>query len=66
MNRKILKVAYAVFIAIILVVLVVFMIMQIRSGSGGQMSSLYIMMYVLLIIWAAIRLYSNIKDILNM
>lgn len=66
MNRKIFKVVYAVLMALILVALVVFMILQITRGSEGQMSTLYILMYILLMFWAAIRLYSLLKDIKNM
>jgi hypothetical protein len=66
MNNKIFKITYAAIIAIILVDLVVFLIMQICSGVEGNIATLYTAMYVLLIIWAAIRLFSLIKEIRNM
>ncbi|MBO5709845.1 MAG: hypothetical protein J6S01_10935 [Bacteroidales bacterium] len=66
MNNKIFKITYAAIIAIILVALVVFLIMQICSGVEGNIATLYTAMYVLLIIWAAIRLFSLIKEIRNM
>jgi hypothetical protein len=40
--------------------------MQICSGVEGNIATLYTAMYVLLIIWAAIRLFSLIKEIRNM
>jgi hypothetical protein len=66
MNNKIFKITYAAIIAIILIALVVFLIMQICSGVEGNIATLYTAMYVLLIIWAAIRLFSLIKEIRNM
>lgn len=66
MNNKIFKITYAAIIAIILVALVVFLIMQICSGVEGNIATLYTAMYVLLIIWAAIRLFSLIKELRNM
>ncbi len=66
MNNKIFKITYAAIIAIILIALVVFFIMQLVSGVKGNIATLYTAMYVLLIIWAAVRLYSLIKEIRNM
>ena len=66
MNNKIFKITYAAIIAIILIALVVFMIMQICSGVKGGIATLYTAMYGLLILWAAVRLYSLIKEIRNM
>jgi hypothetical protein len=66
MNNKIFKITYAAIIAIILIALVVFLTMQITSGVKGNIATLYTAMYGLLIIWAAVRLYSLIKEIRNM
>lgn len=66
MNNKIFKITYAAIISIILIALVVFMVMQICSGVKGNIATLYTAMYGLLIIWAAVRLYSLIKEIRNM
>ena len=65
-NKKIFKITYAAIIAIILIALVVFMVLQISSGVKGNIATLYTAMYGLLIIWAAVRLYSLIKEIRNM
>ena len=66
MNNKIFKITYAAIIAIILIALVVFLTMQISSGVKGNIATVYTAMYGLLIIWAAVRLYSLIKEIRNM
>ncbi len=61
MDKKPLRIAYAVFMAAVLAALVVFMILQIRSGYGEHMR-IYVALYGLLIIWASFRLYSLVKD----
>ncbi len=64
MDKKSLKIAYAVFMALVLIALVVFMILQCRSGQGAY-TKIYVAMYALLILWASFRLYSVIMDIIG-
>lgn len=64
MDKKPLRIAYAVFMAAVLAALVVFMILQIRSGYGEHMK-IYVALYGLLIIWASFHLYSLVKDLFH-
>lgn len=64
MDKKPLRIAYAVFMAAVLAALVVFMVMEIRSGHGEHMK-IYVAMYALLILWASYRLYSLVKDLIG-
>ncbi len=65
MGNKAFKIFYACFMALVLVALVVFMTLHISGGLGGSYSKLMLAGYVLLIIWAGIRLYALIKEILQ-
>lgn len=59
------KIIYAVLMAMIVVALVVFMVMHIRNGLAGQNAKLLLGGYVLMLIWAGMRLYTLIKDIMR-
>ncbi len=65
MENKVLKILYAVFMALILVVLVVFIIMHIRAGLDTQNSKLFLAGYALLFLWAAARVYTLVKELLQ-
>lgn len=47
------------------VVLTVFMVLHVRAGIETQMSKLYLGLYILLMIWAAVRVFSLMKEILK-
>lgn len=51
--------------AIMLIALTVFMIIHIRAGLDGQNAKILLAGYILLIIWAAYRLVSMIRNLLG-
>ena len=59
------KIFYAVFMALMIVALTVFMIIHIRAGLDGTNAKILLAGYVLLIIWAAGRLFTLIRNIRN-
>jgi len=63
MRNKALKIFYAVFMALMLVALTVFMIIHIRAGLDGTNARILLAGYVLLIIWAAGRLFTLIRSL---
>ena len=63
MGNKALKIFYAVFMALMLVALTVFMIIHIRAGIDGTNAKILLAGYVLLIIWAAGRLFTLVKSL---
>ena len=65
MGNKALKIFYAVFMALMLVALTVFMIIHIRAGIDGTNAKIFLAAYVLLIIWAAARLFTMIKNLIG-
>lgn len=65
MGNKALKILYAVFMALMLVALTVFMIIHIRAGLDGQNAKILLAGYILLIIWAAARLFTLIRNLLG-
>ncbi len=65
MGNKALKIFYAVFMALMLVALTVFMVIHIRAGLDGNNAKILLAGYALLIIWAAGRLYTLIRNIRN-
>lgn len=65
MGNKVLKILYAVFMALMLVALTVFMIIHIRAGLDGQNAKILLAGYILLIIWAAARLFTLVRDLLR-
>lgn len=65
MGNKALKIFYAVFMALMLVALTVFMIIHIRAGLDSQNAKILLAGYILLIFWAAARLFSLIRNLLG-
>ena len=65
MGNKALKIFYAVFMALMLVALTVFMIIHIRAGLDSQNAKIPLAGYILLIFWAAARLFSLIRNLLG-
>ena len=63
MDNRILKVLYAVFMAVVAVTVVVFMIIHLKSGQAGQYSKLMTAGYVLILVWALSRCYTLIKNL---
>lgn len=65
MENKVFRIIFAGLMALAVIALVVFMIIHIRAGLDGVNSRLLLAAYVLMIIWAGIRLYTTIKSLLN-
>lgn len=65
MGNKALKIFYAVFMALMLVALTVFMIVHIRAGLDGQYAKILLAGYILLIVWAAARLFTIIRNLIG-
>ena len=65
MGNKALKIFYAAFITLILAAMVVFMVIHIRAGLEGQNAKLLLGGYILLIIWAAYRIVTLVRDIIG-
>lgn len=63
MGNKALKIFYAVFMSLMLVALAVFMIVHIRAGLDGQYAKILLAGYILLIVWAAVRLFTIIRNL---
>ena len=63
MGNKALKIFYAVFMSLMLVALAVFMIVHIRTGLDGQYAKILLAGYILLIVWAAARLFTLIRNL---
>ena len=65
MKKKRAKIIRLVIMAIALVALVVFLIIHLSSGIGTQISKIYLAVYILLILWAAMRVFTMTKDLLQ-
>ena len=65
MGNKALKIFYAAFMAIILVSLIVFMVIHVRAGLDGQNAKILLAGYILLIVWAAFRIFNLVKSIIQ-
>jgi hypothetical protein len=63
MGNKILKIAYAAFIAMLTIGLIVFMIIHITKGLAGGNEKLILGAYILMIVWAFMKLYYAIKEL---
>ena len=63
MGNKALKIFYAVLMALMLVALAVFMIVHIRAGLDGPYAKILLAGYILLIVWAAARLFTIIRNL---
>lgn len=65
MEKKIAKIIRLVIMAAALVALLVFLILHIGAGIDSQMSKIYLALYILLIIWAGMRVFTITKDLLQ-
>ena len=65
MGNRILKILHLAVMAIAFVALAVFMVLHVRAGLETQMSKLYLGLYVILMAWAAVRVFSIAKDLLK-
>jgi hypothetical protein len=63
MKNKVLKIIYAIFMALMIVTLTVFMVIHIRAGLDGTNAKIFLAGSVLLIIWATGRLFTLIKNL---
>ena len=63
MGEKILKIAYAAFVALLTIGLVVFMIIHISKGLAGGNAKLILGAYILMIVWALMKLSAAIKNL---
>ena len=63
MKSRIFKIFYAVLIALLTVALVVFMIIHIGKGLASGNEKLILGAYVLMIVWALMKLYGAIKSL---
>lgn len=65
MENRFMKIFRLVIMALALVVLIVFMVLHVRAGLESQMSRVYLGLYGLLIIWAGVRVFTLVKDIIK-
>lgn len=63
METRFMKFFRLAVMAIAFIVLAVFTVLHIRGGLDTQMSKLYLGLYVILMAWAAIRIFSISKDL---
>ena len=63
MKTRIFKIFYAAVIALLTVALVVFMIINIGKGLAGENEKLILGAYVLMIVWALMKLAGAIKSL---
>lgn len=63
MKTRIFKILYAAVIALLTVALVVFMIIHIGKGLAGGNEKLILGAYVLMIVWALMKLAGAIKSL---
>ena len=65
MGNKIVNIVRAVLMALIIIALAVFMIIHVHNGIAGQNAKLLLGGYILMLLWAGMRLYTLIKEILR-
>lgn len=63
MKSKFFLIIYAIVVAVITVGLIVFMIMHIGKGLAGGNQKIILGAYVLMIVWALMKLHAAIKAI---
>ena len=63
MGNKALRIFYVAIMALAIIALVAFMIVHIRAGLEATNAKLLLGAYVLMIIWAAMRLIRGIKNL---
>ena len=65
MGNRFLNIFHLAVMALALVALVVFLVLHILAGLDTQMSKIYLVLYLLLIIWAGTRVYTLAKDLIQ-
>lgn len=65
MRQRILKICYAVIMALIFVALITFMVIHIKAGLADVNAKIMLSAYVLMLFWAGYRLYALIKELLR-
>lgn len=65
MLNKIMKACLAVLMLAAIVVLIVMMVAHIKEGLATQTAKTYLAFYIVLILWASVRMVSLIKQILS-
>ena len=65
MGNRFLKIFHLAVMALALVALVVFLVLHILAGLDTQMSKIYLVLYLLLIIWVGTRVYTLAKDLIQ-
>ena len=63
MGNKAFRIFYVVMMALAIIALVVFMIIHIRAGLEREYAKILLAAYVLMILWAAMRLIRGIKNL---
>ena len=63
METRFMKFFRLAVMAVAFVVLAVFTVLHVRAGLETQMSKLYLGLYVILMAWASIRVFSIAKDL---
>ena len=63
MKSRIFKIFYATLIALLTVALVVFMIIHIGKGLAGGNEKLILGAYILMIVWALMKLFGAVKSL---
>jgi hypothetical protein len=63
MGNKAFRIFYVAMMALAIIALVVFMIIHIRAGLEGEYAKILLAAYVLMILWAAMRLIRGIKNL---
>ena len=63
MGNKILKIFHLAVMAVAFVVLAVFTVLHLRPGVETQMSKLYLVLYIILMVWAAVRVFTIAKEL---
>ena len=63
MKGRIFKIFYAIIIALLTVALVVFMVIHIGKGLAGGNEKLILGAYILMIVWALMKLYGAVKSL---
>lgn len=65
MRNKAFRIFFAAMMTLAIIALVVFMIVHIRAGLEGTNAKLLLAAYVLMIIWAGIRLFATVRNLLG-
>lgn len=65
MENRFMKIFRLVIMALALIALIVFLVLHVRVGLESQMSRVYLGLYGLLIIWAGVRVFTLVKDIIK-